>query len=95
MEQHQQCKAIYHDFGRVLHEPNAGERIGDVVEILGLAVYTVAHDIAADDLVLAHLHYALRGRLGLSLEYAGHGGRDSGRAAFFHIQLFARGLAGQ
>lgn len=61
-------KLTYHYFGGVLHKPNAWEREGDGVEVLGFAVQTVADNVTADDLVLAHLHHTLYGCLWLGLE---------------------------
>lgn len=52
-------RAPYQDLGRVLHEPDAGTRVREAVEVLGLAVQPVADDVAADDLVLDHVRRAL------------------------------------
>lgn len=77
----------YHNFGGVLAEPNAGERIGDRIEIDVLSVETVAHHVTADDFVLAHLHHALYGRFWFGLE--------NGRRRAVHRQLFQHRRAHQ
>lgn len=81
-------KISYQDFWSIFHEPNAGEWIGDAVEIWGLAVQTVADDVAADDFVLSHLHHALYGRLGFGLE-------DGRRGGVGRSQVLVRGRARQ
>lgn len=81
-------KGLYQDFGGIFHEPNAGEWIGDAVEIHRLAIQTVADNVAADDFVLSHLHHSLYGWFGFGLE-------DSRRGAVGRSQVLIRGRARQ
>lgn len=62
-------RAPYQDLGRVLHEPDAGTRVREAVEVLGLAVQPVADDVAADDLVLHHVRRALHRRFRFGLQH--------------------------
>lgn len=62
-------KISYHNFRGIFHKSNARKRIGDTIKVLVFTVQTVANDVSANNLVLAHLHHTFDGRLWLGLKH--------------------------